>query len=475
MEANIKPAEFSGQLKSPETLRQIDCIPPTRESTDAVLESEVDSAPRNLTPVVKYKFGPILQSIKVNKILLRLEGLGFLLDFNTTWTTTGVQQYYLEALMLIEQSGFTTLAQGNLTVEGQEISVSTIDQSSKQQLPRNDSRHAEMSNEQDALADTIISQDSHQLDYYIVVQGSKSLLSPCCLRELLAIISIYDPEYRMVVAVLDLSWVVFRLKPRSCLLQLLRIGIISVGEVILKLGLPSDQLKWFLTTKKESLLKQPLLLFNSCSQVYCNINYGNLEPSNPVNSIRINPPASWTPKRAKSSSFEVSLQTGDLSQSSSSDYQFNLELNPNLQYFANWDLVQSLKFVVQTTVIPALSNNLRVESAVPNHTAVENDPVEAGLGRTERIREGRSSENSDSDVPDSRFSEPFLDFSRSSQSGPERIEPQRIPPQLHRNRLPRGMKIMVEQKIVTTIKLINAEGVSYRQVLEEDNMWEFKL
>lgn len=291
-------------------------------------------------------------------------------------------------------------------------------------------------------------------------------------RDVEVIISIYDPEAFIVLGALELGWFVFQFKDQQCLEQLLKIEYISAGKTFLQIELASSDVAGFIK-RQRNLYKEPLIFTKTDSGSCCvleYVSYGTTCQSTPIASTET------------TTSFHHNISQTDLgaylrpSHSSSwkPELRLNLECKPRYPYGYILKARQRAKETANLTMIPPFWTG----SAITGNGAVPRAIFDM-LAQAERVHPeentgGDPAQHSDSEPPVSRFSEPFLDFSESSISPADGVR-RLAQPSLRQTRRTGTLRVQLEQKVVTTVRLTDGSGVSYRQVLEEDNVWEFRL
>jgi len=307
-------------------------------------------------------------------------------------------------------------------------------------------------------------------DLYATVHVAAHSLS--CPRDVEVIISIYDPQACMVMGTLELGWFVFQFKDKRCLEQLLKIEYISAGKTFLQIELASSDLAGFIKHQR-SLHKEPLIFTKMDSGSCCvldYVSYGTSCQSAPIASTK----TTHSPHQNISQTDFGAYLCQSHSNSWKPEVRLNLECKPRYPYGYILKARQRAKEAANLAVIPPFWTGSAIvgSGAVPR--AIFDMLAQAERVHPEENTGGDPAQHSDSEPPVSRFSEPFLDFSESSISPADgaRLLP---PPPLRQTRRTGALRVQLEQKVVTTVRLTDGSGVSYRQVLEEDNVWEFRL
>lgn len=312
------------------------------------------------------------------------------------------------------------------------------------------------------------SPDGDSDKYAIIHVAAHSQSSP---RDVEVIISIYDPQACIVLGALELGWFVFQFKDQRCLEQLLKIEYISAGKTFLHIELASSDVAGFIK-RQRNLHKEPLMFTKTDSGSCCvleYVSYGTSCQSAPI--------ATETTPSSDHNINKTDLGA-HLSPSHSNSWKpelrLNLECKPRYPYGYVLKARQRAKDAANLAMIPPFWTGSAIAGSGAVPRAIRDMLAQAEWVRPDENTGGDPAQHSDSEPPLSRFSEPFLDFSESSISPADGARLLAQPP-LRQTRRAGALRVQLEQKVVTTVRLTDGSGVSYRQVLEEDNVWEFRL
>lgn len=393
-----------------------------------------------------------------------LEAAGVLLQLSPADETKACQ-----ALVLVLPSVCERLLHQGLDLGERVLAVSMHDISDKQ------GKNLQGKPSPDFLNDSAKPNANPDLEGELYAIVNVAAHSTSSARDIEVIFSLYDPESSIVLGVLELGWFVFSFKDQRCFEHLLKIEYLSAGKTFLQIQPASNDVTEFMKNQR-ILHKEPLIFTKKhsgssiCILDYVSYGYGSSSLPAQIASTETTCPHNQTVNKME---VEVcfSLSTP---KSWKPEYRLNLECKPRDCYSHIWRARQRVKEAMNMMDYPQLWGGSAVigSDAVPR--AIFDMVAHAERRSPDAIQGGDLGPLSDSEAPLSHFSEPFLDFSESSVAQldiPEMLNTQPI----RQTRRTRGLRVQLEQKVVTTVRLTDGSGVSYRQILEEDNVWEFRI
>lgn len=444
-----------------------ECTPPRKNSPADLVPCEHNHSGIVFPQVMTFVLQTVPTSLASFRVQSALGEFGVVLEFETVQEQSDC--YDIRALLILEQPAYEKLSIGFFNIEETIITLKHVNCTKCFGIEFTDKNGVASSG---PSSSNLGHQNgpSPERDPYLVISVKNPGSSTESLRKIKIMLGLYDPDACIKLGILNRNWFVFKLINTSCLLLLLSIRHMYFGGSLITFESPSDSLIVFLNSR-ESIPSGPLVFFYESLELYVTIGFD--DGSNNCNRLE-HQPCEWQPLSQKRSGHTDIDQADGCFNRMVPEYRIRLESNPCSEIIAKWEAKQAMKNLLHMDVIPYISSNLRGATFSAGNGAAILQPLNPrGLEPVTEREDAALSRDSDSEPPVSRFSEPFLDFSESSQG-------HSVPPRFSRYqprhlRHSRGLKVHLEQKVLTTVKITNAEGVTYRQVLEEDNIWEFKL